>query len=922
VYGDTTPIQLIDQDDYQLLLEMTLPPFDLETIQQEGRPCQILKIPFWATTDNDPPLPTTGVLLQIPPQGETTAHLISSDNHTLSNITLCSSHPLLAHPFYPESIISLSSAANWRGLTVARLTLTPFQWSAMTRELRYFTQIRLQVRFEHALPLFDLLRSKPEYSDNDHLWQNTILNYQRDPTVMPLTTISSSLRKTRKETMKEAIEDRLPKAAEALRLEINQTGIYRLSYQQLLEAGVLPQLINPSYFSLMRQGHEIAIKVVTAEKNQFKPDDYIEFYAESLDNLLTDTQIYWLYWRKKTPGKMIVQQDSTVDGTETIVDRFYERLHFEENQLLWAATPGSPIEDYWFWQQLDAPNSQSDGKYPVTLTIPHPDLSEPELTLRVALQGRSTAPPAPNHHTLFFFNGKNIGEQWWHGNTILVESMTIPTTLLKLKTNSLSIRVPGDVQAVLDSSYLNWLQVDYWRKLVAVDNRLTFTLPPVGKVQLTMTGLTQPSVIAYDITRPDEPIELTHLTITGENKQYQVSFTDEIVDNKTYYVTTQTLSPARMTAWKPSYLKSVKNGADYLLITAREFLPAVAPLIAQRQSQGLRAKAVSVEAIYDEFSEGLPNPVAIKNFLQYAYQYWAAPAPLYVLLFGDATLDYRGYLGRKKKNKVPPHLHRVNSSTEYVLIPDDNWYVNVAGEDVLPEMLIGRLPGDHPETVTAIVNKILDYENSPLPSLPQVLLIADEAQDFETLSDRLISWLPEEFAVDQIYALDYLAGASTTEEQTQRRQQVTDAIIAGLDRSPMITHYIGHGTIDQWWRLFKSSDLNRLMENDHLTFALMLTCINGYFSDPTRNSLAENFVAVPRKGTIASFSPSGTSYTGENDILSQKIFARIFEQGDRRLGSITTQAKIAAYAQGTSADVVRVFTLFGDPALKLRNWNQ
>ena len=50
-------------------------------------------------------------------------------------------------------------------------------------------------------------------------------------------------------------------------------------------------------------------------------------------------------------------------------------------------------------------------------------------------------------------------------------------------------------------------------------------------------------------------------------------------------------------------------------------------LAALRQSQGLRVKVVDVQDIYDEFSYGMVTPQAIKDFLTYAYENWAAPAP-------------------------------------------------------------------------------------------------------------------------------------------------------------------------------------------------------------------------------------------------------------------------------------------------------
>ena len=99
----------------------------------------------------------------------------------------------------------------------------------------------------------------------------------------------------------------------------------------------------------------------------------------------------------------------------------------------------------------------------------------------------------------------------------------------------------------------------------------------------------------------------------------------------------------------------------------------------------------------------------------------------------------------------------------------------------------------------------------------------------------------------------------------------------------------------------------------------MLTCINGYFVDRNKYSFAEEFL-LARGGAIGAFAPSNVSYTWEDQILADAIFSNIFEQGNRTLGVITTQAKITAYEQGASQNVLQMFTLFGDPAVSLKEW--
>jgi hypothetical protein len=327
---------------------------------------------------------------------------------------------------------------------------------------------------------------------------------------------------------------------------------------------------------------------------------------------------------------------------------------------------------------------------------------------------------------------------------------------------------------------------------------------------------------------------------------------------------------------------------------------------------------VTVEQIYDEFNQGVIDPVAIKKFLKYAYEHWSPPAPTYVFLVGDANTDYRGYLGGDKISRVPVHLS--NDSVSRVT-PDDNWYVTVQGDDVLPEMMIGRIPGDSVNTVARNIDKIVRYELFASPAPHKVLLIADGKEEYEVISDALFNHYiqPAGFETDRVYIRNYLTDSIL--DNLSLRFAAED-IRNSMNQHIFLTNYIGHGGVSQWGfakRFFSSLDVEWLNNADKLSFVLALTCGNGYPSLPIVYSFADQFVMAPYKGAIAYFSSSSLSQPTGNEMLSNEVFSRIFQQGDRRLGSITMQAKVAAYSKGAPENIMRIYTLFGDPAVVLKD---
>ena len=119
------------------------------------------------------------------------------------------------------------------------------------------------------------------------------------------------------------------------------------------------------------------------------------------------------------------------------------------------------------------------------------------------------------------------------------------------------------------------------------------------------------------------------------------------------------------------------------------FMPALADLIALRQSQGLRVAVESLQAIYDAF-DGRPTPDAIHAYLQAAYTTWQ-PRPAYLLLVGDGTFDSKLYRADSGETLLPPYLADVDPWMGETAA-DNRYALLDGGVDFLPDLFVGRLP--------------------------------------------------------------------------------------------------------------------------------------------------------------------------------------------------------------------------------------
>jgi hypothetical protein len=238
-------------------------------------------------------------------------------------------------------------------------------------------------------------------------------------------------------------------------------------------------------------------------------------------------------------------------------------------------------------------------------------------------------------------------------------------------------------------------------------------------------------------------------------------------------------------------------------------------------------------------------------------------------------------------------------------------------------MLIGRIPSDSVETVTSIIGKIVRFETATNESQHKILLVADADETFQNLHEKIIiPHIPSLFALDKVYLHEYFAQAETKADRNQKVIEARQAIIDSINAGAMITTYYGHGNSSSWSAssgLFKPEHVTALTNEQYLTFLLTMSCINGHFTTPFKQSLAEVFISSPT-GVIAGMLPSNLSYPSEDVVLSDELFSILFAQQGQALGSITTQAKIAAYERGTSKELVEIFTFFGDPATILKPW--
>ncbi|MBC8254948.1 MAG: hypothetical protein H8E35_13115, partial [Ardenticatenia bacterium] len=697
------------------------------------------------------------------------------------------------------------------------------------------------------------------------------------------------------------------------KISVQEDGLYRLTYADLQSAGLAVDDLDPRTCKLHRRGDEVAIRVTGEEDGSFDPSDAIEFYGQAASTPYTDTNVYWLT-TDGAAGLRMAEVDGL--GSGDVPASFLDTLHLEQDRLYRSHLPMLEGADHWYWHYLpDANDADGNGDaysapYPFTLR----NISGEALTatLCVHLMGFSYG----EHYTRVYVNGHLVEDAHWSGRAEQVSDISFPQAYLREGDNVITVEVPNDLRGETDYVFVNEFGLDYYRAYIAEDDALTFSGEGPGTWQYEVASFTSSAIEAFDITDPVNVSRIINATIVPGDGSYTLKFRDTIASRRRYLalISEQVKGPVGIVADNPSDLKAAANGADYLIITHGNFYQDVLPLASYRAAQGLRARVIDVQDIYDEFSYGLFDPHAIRDFLAYAYTNWQPPAPSYVLLVGDGTFDFKDNLGTGEGNYIPPYLALVDPWLGETA--SDNRYVTISGDDILPDMFIGRLSANTAADTRAMVDKILRYEESP-PKGPwnrQVLFVADNADsagDFAAMSDEVIQGhLPLSYKAQKVY---YQVNYPTSEETRA-------AIIGALNEGQLLVNYIGHASIQQWAHedLFGVADIASLANGDKLPMMLPMTCYDGYFHYPGYPSLGESLVRAEDKGAIASWSPVGLGVATGHEYLDRGFFDAVFADGVKEIGPATTQAKLYLFASTNGyRDLIDTYLLFGDPAMGL-----
>lgn len=1019
-------IEVLESDDTGVTLRVEIDTLVTAPVELGGRVFHSVQFRDFLTTQEEglPQLPYTSALLGVPFGRTARLRVISNETAIMPGLVPVPAprafirdgeSPTPAVEFamdegfysgrsaFPVDAARISEPSTLRHQSVAPVFLFPVRYDAGSRQVVYSRALVVRVDFvpeadgetarkaaqTEPVPSFEL--------NAEGLYQGLIINYEQS-------------KHWRRKPVSGAGETPLPvtQAVSEYKIPVRSSGVCRVNHSGVPGLGSSypigqVRLFEKHYLegdpSPFRQV-EVPVQVVDADSDGlFDGSDYFVFYGLSLRDRfpgdLTEQRysyenVYWLTVGA-SDGLGMAQRDSWREGVVPVEPGSFLHVEKVERDSLFLEFATREDADYYLWTSDWPPSTEPALPFRVFA----PD-STKDWRIRARYHGYR---PMLHYVTIVLVNSRGLRDTLFYresfgptypsaqAEAILDTGFAVPDTMLS--TGQSLFRYHGEHQvsgSFLSGSgaYLDWFEVSYYKRFVASQGRLSFNSAGAsGEVQFTVADFPSADIMLFDVTDSLNPVRLTvdPSQVTPQGSGYQLVFRDSVgLSPRRYEALAASAVPSAVsvTLDSPSSLRTSGAGKDYFLVTYDDFASALSPLVSRRTSQGHGVEVAALTDVFDEFNGGRRSASAIKRYMKYGFAEWGTP--LFLVLVGDATKDYKDVLRYSSPDFVPTYeiLSPVSGPTGPELVGSDHWYVSAldGGTDDYPDMYVGRIPAGSSAELSAFIQKILAYESFSAQDAfrGSGVFFSDDAYSSSDWVNECYSWSERVFRTISLAARDivlqspaapgfqadtlflsaYLDTVPSTPKncvpladmQQYTRQNVTPAFLSRFSQGSLFVNYQGHANrylvsheyvIVDNMRVYGLSDVSSLNNYGKPAFWTAFSCHFSDFEEENEEDglvgdcLGEKLLLLPDRGAVAVYASDAfellpLSVYGDMNVALFDAFFGSPPTSDLRgkrgarwlLGEIVGSAEVRYLAGDyTNKFTVKTYCLLGDPGLRM-----
>lgn len=747
------------------------------------------------------------------------------------------------------------------------------------------------------------------------------------------------------------------------KIRISSTGVYKIDRNLLESLGVNVQGLNPNHINIYGNGIGMLpesnsvfrpddlvknpIEIIGGDDGSFDANDYIIFYGVGPDavianpgvgfsvqkNIYEDYSYYYIGVNAAEPPLRIDNAFTTnsfanqnVAGVDQII--VHER---DEKNLIKSGKR-------WYGEEFDF---------------------ELERTFNFTLTGIQTAEPIRLFTSIAYTNsgGTNAMKVYLNNSLVQTHGFTLVggnnfanrnflTTTHNVSSSNAAVRLALERTNPSSIAYLDKIEINYRRSLNYSGGQFTLRdlrTVGIGNVANYAISGSVSNMTVWEVTNPREARKVNG-ALSGSVFEFKIDA--DSLRSFVAFNTASLLTPTAIGRVDNQNLHAL-GFADYLIVTHPSFLSQANRLANLHREDGMTVHVVTTNQVYNEFSSGRVDPVAIRFFVKMFYDRANGnpdDMPKYLCLFGDGTYD--------PKNRLPNNNNMIvtfqsdNSENVVTSLTSDDFFgllddsESFTGPDGL-DVGIGRIIATTQAHAKTLVDKIEHYKrngstlfgtNAQGTCGPNgegtfgdwrlwVTHIADDEDGGQFVIDHegyvnTYSPLYPELNYDKIY-LD--AFTQVTTAGGQRYPDVPPLINTRIERGTILMNYVGHGgetglalervvTIPQIldWR-----NINRL------TLFVSATCEFTRFDDPSRQSAGEYMYLSGDGGAVSLMTTTRPVFINVNSVVGSALYNYVFTRDDQGRPIPMGETLMQTKNNSTNDQNRRSFMLLGDPALRL-----
>lgn len=386
------------------------------------------------------------------------------------------------------------------------------------------------------------------------------------------------------------------------------------------------------------------------------------------------------------------------------------------------------------------------------------------------------------------------------------------------------------------------------------------------------------------------------------------------------------------------------NSCDYLIVAPDSFVNTALRLATYHNENKTcdvnMPKIVALSTIYKEFrtNDTMLDCKAIKNALLWANSTWIVPFT-YVVLIGDDSVGYIANSQQINRGPMPSFVTReiiqncywIDSLDTSYIIKDTSYSWNDYSYslvdtqsiyEVQSVFMVARIPCENTTQLSTYIDNLIKFNNQKNNIWHnKVLFLADDDYQYNSI-DPISSYYRSHMLTSDMIA-DLLKGYFVKKlfagfyqlDDKMQFSLVTDDYLESIENGSLLTFYFGHGfhNVLSDERILTGRTIGRFDSLYINGCFVSLSCENGAYFQPFKNSMCKQYLFTPSRGFAAYIGSTTIEYARSNEIIAKSFLREINSLENRPLGYQWWKSLEPAFASHFSQN----YSYLGDPAIYL-----